>query len=115
MDHPEVRLDASVGEQSTTVTVAGDLDMLTAPRFRDFTCAKVSERPQPLVIDMTGVGFVDSTGISALVAIRLHAKRLDQTVVVEPSRRVHAALKLAQLSDVFQADHPDDPGSVQPA
>ncbi len=58
---------------------------------------------------MTKVGFMDSSGIGALVALRLHADALGHEVAVVPSRRVHAALRLARLDDVFQANRPDDP------
>lgn len=115
MEQPELVLEVEVGDRHTTVTVAGDVDLLTAEKFRDFTCDEIAAHPQSAVIDMTAVGFVDSSGISALVAIRRHAEALGLSVVVEPSRRVQAALKLAGLAEIFQADHPDDPETSQPA
>lgn len=115
MEQPELVLEVEVGDHHTTVTVAGDIDLLTAEKFRDFACDEIAAHPQSAVIDMTGVGFVDSSGISALVAIRRHAEALGLSVVVEPSRRVQAALKLAGLTEIFQSDHPDDSGTSQPA
>lgn len=115
MEQPELVLEVEVGDHHTTVTVAGDIDLLTATKFRDFACDEIAAHPQAAVIDMTAVGFVDSSGISALVAIRKHADALGVSVVVEPSRRVQAALKLAGLAEIFQSDHPDDSGTGQPA
>ncbi|RYI98511.1 MAG: anti-sigma factor antagonist, partial [Actinomycetales bacterium] len=82
MEQPELVLEVEVGDHHTTVTVAGDIDLLTAERFRDFACDEIAAHPKSSVIDMTGVGFVDSSGISALVAIRRHADALGLSVVV---------------------------------
>lgn len=115
MEQPELVLEVEVGDHHTTVKVAGDIDLLTAEKFRDYACDEIAAHPQAAVIDMTAVGFVDSSGISALVAIRRHTDALGLSVVVEPSRRVQAALKLAGLAEIFQSEHPDDPGTSQPA
>ncbi|MDF1706186.1 MAG: STAS domain-containing protein [Aeromicrobium sp.] len=115
MEQPELVLEVVVDEHHVTVAVAGDIDLLTAEKFRDFACDEIAAHPRPAVIDMTGVGFVDSSGISALVAIRRQAEALGVSVVVEPSRRVQAALKLAGLTEIFHSDDPDDSGTGQPA
>lgn len=115
MEQPELVLEVEVGDHRTVVTVAGDVDLLTAEKFRDFACDEIAAHPKSAVIDMTGVGFVDSSGIGALVAIRRHAEALGLSVVVEPSRRVQAALKLAGLTEIFQSNHPDDSGTPQSA
>ena len=54
-----------------TVTIAGDLDMSTAPVLVDRvrTVFADDERTE-LTLDLTGVAFCDSAGISALVQLR---------------------------------------------
>ncbi|MEU4247067.1 STAS domain-containing protein [Amycolatopsis sp. NPDC026612] len=52
------------------ITVEGELDVATAPRLRAGIAALVLERGQLLVVDLAGVTFCDSSGISALIAAR---------------------------------------------
>lgn len=55
------------------VDVAGDLDMLTAPRLLDTLHALLRERSAALVVDLTAVNFMGSAGISVLVETHQHA------------------------------------------
>ena len=48
----------------TTVTVAGDLDMATAPKLES-ACAPIGNH---LAIDLSSVRFIDSSGLRALFA-----------------------------------------------
>jgi anti-anti-sigma factor len=52
------------------VTVEGELDVATAPRLRAEVAALVLKPGQVLVVDLAGVTFCDSSGISALIAAR---------------------------------------------
>ena len=57
--------------------LAGDLDAFTASSFRR-TTAVLAEQPAPVVIDLTGIGFIDSSGLSALLGAvrRCHERGL---------------------------------------
>ncbi|MFI7602018.1 STAS domain-containing protein [Actinoplanes sp. NPDC049681] len=54
-------------DDTVVVTVRGNLDLDTAPVLRT-TMDQVLERPHPrVVVDLSGVDFCDSTGLSAFV------------------------------------------------
>lgn len=58
------------------VTVTGDVDLATSPALRSTLLAALDGPPPVpgvLEIDLAGVGFLDSTGIGALVGVRNHA------------------------------------------
>ena len=62
------RLDVSVasgGDGDVTVTVAGEIDMANAGRLRDALGAPLGDGRR-LVVDLTGVTYMDSAGIAAL-------------------------------------------------
>lgn len=63
-----------------TVVVTGDLDI--AARALVMACAwqALRGRPDRLVIDATGLTFMDAAGLGALVAVRVRAAR-QQTVL----------------------------------
>ncbi len=54
-------------DDSVVVTVRGNLDIDSAPVLTT-TLAQVLDRPEPrIVVDLSGVDFCDSTGLSAFV------------------------------------------------
>ena len=49
------------------LTVTGEIDMATAPRFRQRLLALIGGGAQNLVIDLSGVDYIDSTGLGVLM------------------------------------------------
>ena len=60
-------------DDSVVLTIRGDLDVDTAPALRE-ALQRALERPRPrVVVDMSGLQFCDSTGLSAFVVGAKHA------------------------------------------
>lgn len=85
------------------VIVNGDLDLMTAPLFSGAVTSALQQTEAPtLRLDLRGVGFIDSTGVDALI-------RLDRAVpasggtleLVASSRYVERVLRLVGLGDLF--------------
>ncbi len=53
---------------AVVLRVAGELDMLTTPRLAEAATSALATRPPVLVIDLTGVTFLASVAMSAIVA-----------------------------------------------
>jgi len=78
-----------------------EIDLQTAPAVRDELMASLN-RCAHLVVDATGVAFMDSSGVNALVRAKERADRLDGTVhVVATGRAVVRVLALTQLTRVL--------------
>ena len=60
------------GGGSPVVALAGDLDIATAPSLRD-ELSGVVVQGDDVVVDLTGLRFIDSTGLGVLVAARRDA------------------------------------------
>ena len=87
---------------TATVTVSGELDAATADTFQGHLSAVASHGPSRLVIDLAGVGFVDSAGLRAFVRLR-KALPVDCPVTIRsPHRRVQQVFELAGLGTVFE-------------
>ncbi len=81
-----------------TVVVSGDVDLVTSPQLRDKVGECLEAGPRAMVIDMTGVNFCDSSGLTVLVALSriCTASSIDFEVV--PSRVVRRVLELTGLT-----------------
>ncbi|MGY4909241.1 anti-sigma factor antagonist [Micromonospora aurantiaca (nom. illeg.)] len=55
------------GRVGTVIEVAGDLDMSTTPQLRDRLYELTEAGARVVVVDLAGVGFMDSSGLGALV------------------------------------------------
>ncbi|UOX89220.1 STAS domain-containing protein [Amycolatopsis sp. FBCC-B4732] len=84
------------------VTVEGELDVATAPRLRAAIASAPLDRGQLLVIDLAGVTFCDSSGISALIAARNVAETAGAGVALAAvPARLSRTFGLIGLADFF--------------
>jgi anti-sigma B factor antagonist len=70
-----VQLDVTHPEpgQAPLATVTGEIDVYSAPALRDGLTTLLAEGTG-VVVDLTAVGFLDSTGLGALVTARKTAE-----------------------------------------
>ena len=71
-----LRFTSTESDGVVILEVVGEVDMATAPRLRVEVSRLLDARPTALVIDLRGVTFFGSTGISMLVEAQHHARRL---------------------------------------
>ncbi|MFE8913028.1 STAS domain-containing protein [Streptomyces globisporus] len=90
----------------TVMELTGELDHHTAPRVRD-TLPGLTLRPgQQLVIDLEGITFCDSSGITALIAAHNHALAADAAIALAAlPRHLARIIRIIGLDPVFPA-HP---------
>ncbi len=93
-------VEAATTEASTVVRLQGELDMATAPRLRDVLQAALDESPSSLTVDLSELGFADSTGIGVLAAAARRAERDGCSLVVRSP--CMAVLKVLRLTGVDQ-------------
>jgi anti-sigma B factor antagonist len=87
---------------STIVAVAGEIDLHSAPTFRDELIAAIAEHSPRLVVDLTEVTFLDSSGVGVLVgALRRARAQRGWVRLVAPARGARRVLEITQLDRVF--------------
>jgi anti-anti-sigma factor len=86
----------------------GEIDVDTAPEVRDAVAdALAAGRPSRIELDMHLVSFLDSVGISAMVAaFQMASVSGVPLVVTRPSRFVHRQLWVTGLLGLFGAPDP---------
>ena len=89
------------------IVLRGEIDVDTAHEVRDIFAALTQGRPTRIELNLRRVSFIDSVGISALVAGFQTAEVSGvKLVVVEPSRFVHRQLWVTGLLGLFGAPEP---------
>ena len=88
------------------VSLHAELDMASAPRLAD---ALVEIAGSTVVVDLSGLTFMDSTGISALVVARnrVLTEGQGELVVTRPAGMVRRALEIVGLGDWIVEWSPD--------
>jgi anti-sigma B factor antagonist len=98
---------ASVDGQ-TVVTVAGELDLATAPLLADVVDGLHDPGIDTVVLDVTGVEFCDSSGLAVLVRSRQAAEEHGVRVVVRsPPPAMRSLLEITKLHDLIEASSSD--------
>ena len=94
-------LDGIDGE--TVVVLSGEIDVFSAPELRTAVVGLLDGGQQRLVLDLSRVKFVDSTGLGVLVGIlkRLGSYDGASLSLREPSRQVMTALAATRLDQHF--------------
>lgn len=64
------------------VSVSGELDEATAPRLREALEAVMEQVDRPVVVDLSGCEFIDSTGLSLLVESQRRLAESDRSFAV---------------------------------
>ena len=84
------------------LTVAGDIDLETADRFRVAAEELLAGAPDdPLVFDLSGVTFIDSSGLAVLAQVVAGGR---QVVLRRPPKVVSSILEITGLADLFPVD-----------
>jgi anti-anti-sigma factor len=92
----EARIEVSTDASGTpTVTVSGDLDMSNADALKAALASVAAKRPQRVIIDLSGVRFMDSAGIAVLVDA---ATKVPSVHVRDPSPAVRRVVDITGLT-----------------
>ena len=96
-----VRADEPV-PGTVVVRVSGEVDMLSSPALREAVAAELPGR-RALVIDLTAVAFLGTSGLAALIEARSAALRDGITLwLASDQRAVLRPLRIAGLVDLFE-------------
>ncbi len=99
---PGFRVAISVDRDATTVSVIGSVDMVTAPPFAHAVAAAQLEVPRAVFIDLSGVDFLGSAGLSVLVeAARRASDAGSEIVIIADNHPVVHALEVTGLDSVL--------------
>ncbi|MGQ9870212.1 STAS domain-containing protein [Leptodesmis sp.] len=77
--------------------LTGLLDAFSEPTFRKVMTKCVEEGPKYLILDLSKIDFVDSSGLGALVQLAKKAQSADGSIQIVTNPRVTQTVKLVRL------------------
>jgi anti-sigma B factor antagonist len=93
--------DSSDGPRKVVIWVTGDLDADTARAVRARLAQAERHANSDVILDLTGVTFVDSVGLSSIVNGAKAMGEIGQLRVIGPPERVERMFNEAGMEDVF--------------
>jgi anti-sigma B factor antagonist len=101
-----MRTTTTISEGVAYLVVTGEVDLANADELREAGEAALTPLAGTLRIDLSGVTFMDSTGLAALIAVRNKAEPGHVFILEQPTRRVRRILEITGLHEVFTIEPP---------
>jgi anti-sigma B factor antagonist len=94
-----VRIE-DVPDTATVVAIAGELDLSTISRMEGPLWEQLRQRPAVLV-DLSGLGFIDSSGIGALIQAFRSANGTPMNVLIGTGSQVERVFGIAGVTEAL--------------
>ena len=87
------------------VQLNGELDVSTAPLLQATLADVLRDTPEEVVLNLAGLSYVDSTGLSLFITTtkRAHAEG-SKLVLQDPQASTQRLFEITNLTDYFDAD-----------
>jgi anti-sigma B factor antagonist len=89
--------------ETVVLSIEGSVDIYTSPELRGELKVALDQQAPRVIVDMTGVKFVDSSGLATLIEAlqRIHAYE-GKLYLCSLSSSVLGVFQLANLDNIFQ-------------
>jgi anti-sigma B factor antagonist len=100
-----LQIEKSQLDDAVILKIDGELDVHTGPELRQEIQSQLGAQPKMLIVDLNGVGMVDSTGLGVLIGGCRRAKDAGTDLrVVCDNTRVKRILDISGLSRLFRIE-----------
>lgn len=89
-------------QSGAVIAASGDIDLYTSPKLREAIIDSIRKKLSPIVVNLTEVTYIDSSGVATLVeGLQLGKEYGGKLKLAGVSERVFEVLKLARLDQIF--------------
>lgn len=106
------RLRITVSQQATTITITldGEWDLAAQDTMRNTVGRALARQPRHLILDLSHVNFIDSSGVHATVNLAERAARLKIELQIIPGHRTtQRTFEICQLTQQLPFTTPPSP------
>jgi anti-sigma B factor antagonist len=94
--------DRTAGDGAHIVAVTGEIDLFTAPEFKQRVSAPIDAGATHVVVDLTDTTFIDSSSLGVLIGAHRRLLRLQgRLVVVCSNEAITKTFRITGLDGVF--------------
>jgi anti-anti-sigma factor len=97
-DRPATAATVTTQDGQTILTVTGEIDLSTVKTLQNVADTIIADGPARLVVDLSDVTFMDSSGIALLLGI---ANRVQDMELRNPSPTIRRVVELTGLAETF--------------
>jgi len=89
-------------DKSAVVQVVGEIDLNCSLAFQQDLLAVLEKRPRRIVVDLSGVSYMDSSGVASLVKLLSRVRKCGASLyLVGLTDRVRSVFEITRLDTVF--------------
>ena len=89
-------------DDGVCLVLSGEVDLSTSPVLREHLLSHVESRPDRLLIDLSDVPYMDSSGVATLVEALQHQRRNNWKMILTGLQdKVRSIFEIARLDSVF--------------
>ncbi|MEA2346688.1 MAG: hypothetical protein QOG62_475 [Thermoleophilaceae bacterium] len=96
---PLLEISASTSNGTTTLLLKGEVDLSNASQVEEMLRAASRESSGPVVIDLAGLTFIDSSGIRLFLSLSVAEDGASRCAFANPSAAVRRVLDIAGVRD----------------
>lgn len=98
-----MEISSSLTDGVRVLAASGRLNMVSAPRLKSLIDASVAEGHPRIVVDLTGVAFIDSSGLGALIGGLKSARQSGGDLrIAGAGEQVVSVLRLTNLDRILR-------------
>ena len=89
--------------EAVAVDISGDVDLHRSPALRETLAKLIDQNPGRLVLNLTEVGYMDSSGVATLVeALQRIQRKQGRLLLHSLNPRVQSIFEIARLESIFE-------------
>lgn len=97
-----ISIDVKETDAAIELTVSGEIDAYTAPKLRETLFPLSEENGVKMIVDLTGVSYMDSTGLGVFVGVFKNVRANDgEFKIVGLSERLQRLFEITGLADII--------------
>jgi anti-sigma B factor antagonist len=102
-ERSRLKVDTTPAEHALLVRVRGEIDLRTSPGLREELLKLAQPGAEALVVDLTDVPYMDSSGVGTLVYFKREAERAGRRVfLLGLQPRVRSLFEITHLDEFFR-------------
>jgi anti-anti-sigma factor len=101
----DLSIQRSDDARGVVLTLVGELDVVSAPELERMLSEVLGQPHTRVMLDLNGLRFVDSAGVSVLIKAKQHAESGGRTLVLRrPTEQLERVFSLVGLADWLEIE-----------